>query len=90
MPNVLQRIAAYQGSVHSLLKAGLANRHKGSPAACLKAEATYATPVLLSGLASLILSDEEVELLQAAHTPTLWMLQNSHLKVLKELEKTNK
>ena len=75
MPNVLQRIAAYQGSVHSLLKAGLANRHKGSPAACLKAEATYATPVLLSGLASLILSDEEVELLQAAHTPTLWMLQ---------------
>ena len=75
MPNVLQRIAAYQGSVHSLLKAGLANRHKGSPAACLKAEATYATPVLLSGLASLILSDEEVELLQAAHTPTRWMLQ---------------
>ena len=87
MPNVLQRIAAYQGSVHSLLKAGLANRHKGSPAACLKAEATYATPVLLSGLASLILSDEEVELLQAAHTPTRWMLQKRPSKSFEGVRK---
>ena len=79
MPNVLQRIAAYQAAVHGVVKAGLADRHNGSPAACLKAEAMYATPVLLSGLASLTLTEGEVGLLQASHTSTLRMLQNSLL-----------
>ena len=75
MPNVLQRIAAYQAAVHGVVKAGLADRHNGSPAACLKAEAMYATPVLLSGIASLTLTEGEVGLLQASHTSTLRMLQ---------------
>ena len=44
-----------------MLPAGLARRHSGNPAAALRVELLYALPVLLSGLAALVLGKPELE-----------------------------
>ena len=46
----------------SLLPVGLARGHRGNPAASIKIERLYATPVLLSGLATMVLSKSELAL----------------------------
>ena len=60
MPAVLSRISAHTRALHAVLPAGLARGHKGNPAASLKVEQLYGLPVLLSGLASLVLSRSEL------------------------------
>ena len=46
-----------------VLHGGLARWHRANPVACLRVESLYATPVLLSGLASLVLSNKQENLL---------------------------
>ena len=60
MPAVLARISAHTRAMHAVLPAGLARGHRGNPAASLKVEQLYGLPVLLSGLASLVLSKSEI------------------------------
>ena len=50
-----------------MLPAGLARRHSGNPAAALRVELLYALPVLLSGLAALVLGKPELEALDHHH-----------------------
>ena len=61
MAAVLARISSHTRAMHAVLPAGLARGHYGNPAASLKVELLYGLPVLLSGLASLVLSRTEVE-----------------------------
>ena len=57
MPNLLNRIASHKKIMGAILSAGLARRHRGNPAAAVRVHNLYCTPVLFSGLASLVLSE---------------------------------
>ena len=63
MASILARETAHTRAVYAVLPAGLARGHNGNPAAALRVEAMYGLPVLLSGLASLILGKPELQAL---------------------------
>ena len=58
-PNIAARLSAHRKAVCALMHSGLAKSHRANPAACLRIECVYGTAVLLSGLASLVLSSKE-------------------------------
>ena len=64
-PNILSRFSAHRSAVFSLLPAGMARGHRGNPAAGVRVERLYGIPVLLSGMSSLVLSNQEVSLINA-------------------------
>ena len=57
--NILARLSAHRKAMYGLLSAGLARSHRASPAATLRLETIFGVPVLLSGLASLVLTAKE-------------------------------
>ena len=63
LPHILQRIARHKKAIFALLPAGLAKRHRANPAASVKVSQIYATPVLFSGTASLVLTQAEIDML---------------------------
>ena len=63
MPHILARLAAHRRAVHGVLHCGLAKGHQGNPAAGLRLERSYGAPVLLSGVAALVLSSAEISAL---------------------------
>ena len=63
MPNILARLSAHRRAVFSLLSAGLAKGHWGNPAACVRVERLFGIPVLLSGLATMVLSTPELAII---------------------------
>ena len=71
---VLARISAHTRALHAVLPAGLARGHNGNPAASLKVEQLYGLPVLLSGLASLVLSKAELTALDHHYKVSLEQL----------------
>ena len=56
LPNIMNRMSAHIKALMSVLPTGLARGHRGNPAASLRVEKLYGCPVLLSGLAALVLS----------------------------------
>ena len=58
--NILSRLSAHRRAVFSVLPAGLARGHRGNPAAGMRVERLYGTPVLLSGLATMVFSKAEL------------------------------
>ena len=62
-PNILARLSAHRRAVYAVLPSGLARGHRGNPAAGMRVERLYGTPVLLSGLATLVLSKSEIGLI---------------------------
>ena len=60
---VLARMTAHSRALFAVLPAGLARRHSGNPAAALRVELLYAQPVLLSGLAAMVLGDSDLQAL---------------------------
>ena len=60
LPNILQRVASFKKTLGSLLSCGFTKGHTSNPVASLKILNTFATPVLLSGLNSLVLSVREI------------------------------
>ena len=79
-PNILKRIVAHKKSLHVLLSAGLRRGQRSNPAASLRVHSIYNTPVLLSGLASLVLSKDEIRLIDSHYLTTLQNLQRLHDK----------
>ena len=78
MPNVLQRIACHKQALGGVCSAGIARAHRGNPAASLRVNQLYATPVLLSGLASMVLSEAEVKVMDTYYKNTIQNLQRLH------------
>ena len=78
LPNILHRISSHKKSLASVTPAGLARDHRGNPAASLRVHSLYATPVLLSGLASLVLSKFEIKIIETHFKCTLQNLQRLH------------
>ena len=62
-PNIVARLSAHRRAMYGLQFAGLAKGHRANPYASLQVESVYGVPVLLSGLASLVLSSKEEQLL---------------------------
>ena len=67
MSSVVDRISVHTRALHGVLPAGLARRHHGNPAASLRVHQLYGLPVLLNGLAGLILSKAELDALDHHH-----------------------
>ena len=64
---ILARIIAHKKALGAVLHAGLARGHRGNPAASLCVVQTYGVPVLLSGLATLVLLKSEEKLIEQHH-----------------------
>ena len=71
LPNLLKRFSAHRGALAAILFTGLARSHRGNTCASLKIHKTYALPVLLSGLGSLVLSKAEVNMLDQHYLTTI-------------------
>ena len=78
MPNILARLSAHKKAYFALLPAGLAKANNGNPAASIRAERLFATPVLLSGLASLVLSKTEISFLATPYKQHMERLLKLH------------
>ena len=75
LPNLLSRFTAHRKAVRAILPVGLARGHRGNPATSLKVERIYGVPVLLSGLASLVLTKHEVKSLDIHYKKMLESIQ---------------
>ena len=62
-PNILARLSAHRRAVFSVQPAGIARGHRGNPAAGVRVERLYGAPVMLSGLATLVMSNPEEALI---------------------------
>ena len=71
MPNILQRISAFKGALGAIMSCGLARGRRTNPVVALHILALYGTPVLMSGLASLVLSRKEVSCVDQQYKRTL-------------------
>ena len=76
----MARISAHRKALASVLHTGIARSHRGNPASSIKIEKLYATPVLLSGISSLVLSSNEVRLIDNHYAETLRCLLRLHKK----------
>ena len=62
LPNIQARLLAHKRAVFSILPAGLAKGYHGNPAAAMRVERLYGAPVMLSGLATMVLTNMEIGL----------------------------
>ena len=77
LPSLISRFTAHRRALAANLFVGNARSHRGNIAASLKLEKIFALPVLLSGLASLVLTKTQVD-----------MIDHHYLNTLKSLLKT--
>ena len=78
LPNIFTRISAHNNALRAVLPAGLARGHRGNPAASLRIELLYGAPKLLSGLATLVLTKAEKDILHHHYKQSLERLQRLH------------
>ena len=60
LPNIQARLSAHKRAVFSVLPAGMARGHHSNPAAAMRVERLYGAPVMLSGVATMVLSKLEI------------------------------
>ena len=77
---ILARLTAHKRALGAILHVGLSRGHRGNPAASLALHRLYGTPVLLSGLAALCLSDTEIDMIERHYKETLQRLMRLHKK----------
>ena len=78
MPHILHRIASHKNDLNAICSSGMSRGHRGNPAASLRVHQLHATPVLLSGVASLVLTKAETNVLTSHYKSTLQNLQRLH------------
>ena len=61
LPHIMNRFTAHTRALAAVLPVGLARAHRCNPASSLKVQELYGTPVLLSGVASLVFKKSEIE-----------------------------
>ena len=62
-PALLDRITAHRKALSAILFSGLAKGHRSNPMVGIRVEKIFATPVLLSGIAALVLSKKDISLI---------------------------
>ena len=78
LPHLLNRICAHKKALGAVLFCGAARSHRGNLAGAVKIEKLYGMPVLFSGLASLVLSKSEENLIDQHYSRTLQDLIKAH------------
>ena len=63
MPHILQRIICHKRALGQILSMGMSRRHRANLIATLRGENIFVSPVLFSGIASLILTKPESDIL---------------------------
>ena len=71
MPHILGRLSSFRKALGSVVSCGLARGHRSNPAASLRILTLYGTPVLMSGMASLVLLDKETATIDQQFKRTL-------------------
>ena len=77
-PNLLRRIIAHKRALGQVLHTGIAKGHHGNPAASLKVNQIYGLPVLMSGLAALVMLKSDLNTLNQHYKTTLQNLMRLH------------
>ena len=72
---ILARITQHRKALHAVMHTGLARSHRSNPAASLAVACLYCLPVLLSGLAPLVMSKSEEALVENHQKETISNLQ---------------
>ena len=80
MPHILNRLSSRRKSLFSVLPAGAARHHNGNIAAALRLDSIFAVPVMMSGLAPLVLSKSEMDVINKNHKNILANLMKLHDK----------
>ena len=80
LPHIQSRIGPHMKKLFRMLPTGLARNRRLNPAASLRIESVYASPVLFSGMAALNLKKQETELLHLHLKKVLQYLQRLHDK----------
>ena len=75
MPHILGRISAHKRARASVIISWGAIHHMSNPFAIIRLEKLYGCPVLLSGVATLVLNNKELGTLHRHHRVTLCRLQ---------------
>ena len=63
LPHIQQRIVNHKKAMGAILFTGMSRRHRANPLASIRAEKIFGTPVLFSGMASLILHKSEIDII---------------------------
>ena len=77
-PAILERFKAHGKALSGVLHTGIAKGHRGNPVSSLHIDKLYAIPVLMSGLAPLVLSAPEITMIDQHHKETLRCLLRLH------------
>ena len=78
MPHLLNRICCHRKALQPLLSSGVAYKRRANPLVGLRLQCIYGTPVLLSGVASLVLTRSEISLLDKHLKVTYQNIQKLH------------
>ena len=73
--SIFTRFNAHKRALGAVLHAGLARGHRGNPQAGLRIEQLYGIPVLLSGLAPLVLTKTEENMIEQHHKQIILNIQ---------------
>ena len=65
LPHLHQRLVNHRKALHGILFAGMSRRHRANPLSSIRADRIFGTPVLFSGLATLILKKSEIDILNS-------------------------
>ena len=80
LPHIHQRMVSHKRALAKILSMGMAKRHRANPLASLRAECIFAAPVLYSGIASLLISKSESDILSSHVKETFSRLLKLHPK----------
>ena len=75
LPTILEKFSSHSKALGAVLHTGMARGHRGNPAASLHADSVFGVPVLMSGLAALILNKSEISMINHHHKEVIRNLQ---------------
>ena len=79
-PTILARFKAHRNALAGILHTGMAKGHRGNPSSGIHINKLYAIPVLMSGLATLVLTEAETKMIDQHHKETLRRILRLHDK----------
>ena len=74
-PNTMNRIVAHKKALGAVIPCGIGRSHRANPASALRVLQLYGVPVLMSGVASLVLSKAELNVFEQHYKETVQNLQ---------------
>ena len=80
LPHILNRLAAHRKAMSATLSSGVACKSRVNPVVSLRLEKTYGSPVLLSGLSSLVIGASEFSVIDQHYKNTYQNIQKLHSK----------